>query len=214
MKGTKESQQEAARTSAPGGVVGEPESVERIRDIIFGAQMRDYEERFESLERRLGEVIRELSQTLEQRIDKLNQLVLKQFGQLNRELQRESRERGEGHGQLESRLEETHSSLSQSIDARRVETEKALSQLQDLLSQQTSETADRLRRKLETLIRETKESLERLSSQKADRTRLASLLSEVARQLDETGRAPRPRAEARAPSRGKKGKKTRESDTV
>jgi hypothetical protein len=52
---------ESATEASPGT------SVEQIRDIIFGAQMRDYEGRFEALSQRLQDSIDELRQEMERR---------------------------------------------------------------------------------------------------------------------------------------------------
>ncbi len=47
---------------------GRDDSVDQIRDIIFGAQMREYEQRFSELEQRLIENHKSLQQTLEMQI--------------------------------------------------------------------------------------------------------------------------------------------------
>lgn len=46
-----------------------PDSIEQIRDIIFGTQMREYAERFGSLEKRLVDENRALQESLTSRID-------------------------------------------------------------------------------------------------------------------------------------------------
>jgi hypothetical protein len=50
---------ESAGQAAPGA------SVEQIRDIIFGAQMRDYDSRFELLGKRLQDSLDALRQEME-----------------------------------------------------------------------------------------------------------------------------------------------------
>ena len=52
-KKSKKSAEPEEPVPAPPVQVEEEKTVDRIRDIIFGPQMRDYEERFQALERQL-----------------------------------------------------------------------------------------------------------------------------------------------------------------
>jgi hypothetical protein len=63
MSAEAKKQPESAGQSSPGT------SVEQIRDIIFGAQMRDYEARFAELGKRLQDSIDTLRQEMEKRFD-------------------------------------------------------------------------------------------------------------------------------------------------
>jgi chromosome segregation ATPase len=45
---------------------GAPQEVDRIRDIIFGSQMRDYEQRFQTVQRDLKRLQQELDRLTEQ----------------------------------------------------------------------------------------------------------------------------------------------------
>lgn len=55
------------------------QEVERIRDIIFGAQMRDYEQRFQIFQRDV--------KRLQQEIDRLNEQLAEQAGDQNKKTQ-------------------------------------------------------------------------------------------------------------------------------
>ena len=60
------------------------QDVERIRDIIFGTQMRDYQQQFEELQR---DLVR-----LQQDIDQLNEQLAEQDSGHNKKLQALRRE--------------------------------------------------------------------------------------------------------------------------
>lgn len=64
---------------------GPASEVERIRDIIFGAQMREYERRFKELERRL-ELLERQGGQLSDRLDQLHQGQIEADQKLRREL--------------------------------------------------------------------------------------------------------------------------------
>lgn len=56
-----------------------PQEVDRIRDIIFGPQIRDYEQRFQALQRD--------AERLQQEIDRLTEQLADQDGEQNKRIQ-------------------------------------------------------------------------------------------------------------------------------
>src|SRR6266478_1214002 len=86
--------------------------VDQIRDIIFGGQMRDYEQRFKKLEERLTQQAAELSEDLQKRAEALAELGIKGFESLTVNLKAEKGERAEADKELTKELKE----LSKTID--------------------------------------------------------------------------------------------------
>lgn len=64
-----EAKKQPKSAGQPSPVTTPAASVEQIRDIIFGAQMRDYEGRFDALGQRLQDSIDELRQEMERRFE-------------------------------------------------------------------------------------------------------------------------------------------------
>ena len=62
-----------------GSGAGTAQEVERIRDIIFGPQMRDYEQRFQAVQRDLSR--------LQQELDRLNEQLSEQDREQGKKLQ-------------------------------------------------------------------------------------------------------------------------------
>ena len=75
-------------------------SVDQIRDILFGAQMRDYEERFSALEARLIEEARLLREDIQKR-----------FQALEKNLETERGERGDATEKVIEELRSTAKSI-------------------------------------------------------------------------------------------------------
>jgi hypothetical protein len=57
-------------------------NVDKIRDILFGGQMRDYERRFSDLEKRLTKNIELISTNFEKRMDRLNAFAKREVEKL------------------------------------------------------------------------------------------------------------------------------------
>lgn len=66
------------------GSAQDPPSVDTIRDILFGAQMKTYEQRFDALEELLREMNAALSRDLTARLEKLEQVTRAQIEELRK----------------------------------------------------------------------------------------------------------------------------------
>lgn len=185
-------------TDAPESVQGE--SVDRIRDILFGPKMRDFEQRFEVLSRDINRLQGDLDQLGEQ-------LTVKDAGQgkalqgLRQELRQVSGDlRGEYKGEvarLGTQLAEQTAAQSTSAQALRQELRQADSDLQtqihadleQLATQMAEQNASLqsslqgLRQELRKADGELREELrqltKRLTDDKADRSTLGDLFIEL-----------------------------------
>jgi hypothetical protein len=90
-------------------------SVDKIRDIIFGGQMRDYEARFSALEARISKESARLRQDLEIRMDSLENLLQNEFESISNKLMLEKKERSESLLSTENSLKKNHDFLNQRL---------------------------------------------------------------------------------------------------
>jgi chromosome segregation ATPase len=80
------------------------QDVERIRDIIFGTQMRDYQQQFEALQRDVAR--------LEQEIEQLNEQLAEQDSNQGKKVQALRRDTRQADDALRSELRETAQKLA------------------------------------------------------------------------------------------------------
>jgi predicted nucleic acid-binding Zn-ribbon protein len=80
------------------------EEVERIRDIIFGSQMRDYDQRFQTVQRDL--------ERLQQEMDRLAEQLADQDGAQSKKLQNLRREVRKADDDLREELRQTTQKLA------------------------------------------------------------------------------------------------------
>jgi ElaB/YqjD/DUF883 family membrane-anchored ribosome-binding protein len=80
------------------------QSVDRIRDIIFGAHIRDYEQRFNTLQLDLNR--------LQQELDRLTELLNDQGSDFNKKLQTLRRDMRESNDTLRTELRQTADKLT------------------------------------------------------------------------------------------------------
>ena len=88
------------------GLPGSAESVDRIREILFGAQMREYGQRFGRIEERVGQETAELKAEVRRRLDSLEAFTRQESNGLAERLRTECSERHESGDQLSKDLRE------------------------------------------------------------------------------------------------------------
>lgn len=164
-------------------------NVDKIREILFGQQMHQYDERFSVLEQRMRDEAKRITEQLEHRVSDLESAMSTQIGELRNALANEEATRAEA-SEGAAAITET---LSKHVGAQveRLEQEHAAQaqSLRKALDEQTSQ----LRRALQALQSEMQSSLEQESQElresKVNRDDLSSLLSDIAMRLGQNAAA-------------------------
>src|SRR5271154_4651203 len=162
-------------------------SVDRIRDILFGSQIKNYEARFARLEENLVRETVELKETMRRRFESLEGFFKSETEALAARLKAEREERSSALHSLEQELKSIHDALGRKIhelDASTAESDSALrkelmAESRKLL-EEISQRHDSLRSLLERRVGE-------LRHQKTDRALLSALLAEIAAQIGDDG---------------------------
>ena len=162
--------------------------VDKIRDILFGSQIKNYETRFARLEEALSRESAEIKDTMRRRLDSLEAFFKKETESLAARLKTERDER-----------EEVLNTISRELKAASAQLSKKILDLDNKAAQDRSETRQELMaesRKLLDEIRQRNDSLsallearvQELRNAKTDRSALAALFVELAVRLkDEDG---------------------------
>jgi predicted transcriptional regulator len=149
--------------SASGGAEGEASeaagSVDKIRDILFGVQMRDYDKRFAGVEERLSRELAALKDETTRRFDAL---------------QASMREALDNIGQRLTTEQETRTNTVQALGH----------DLGRQLSDQGQQITSELVRRFDELSASLERQAGALRHEKTDRATLAALLTEMAQRLN------------------------------
>ena len=160
-------------------------NVDKIRDILFGSQMRDYESRFASLEEALLKETSDIRETSRRRIDQLENYLKAEFEALQNRLKSEREERADMGSQQSRELKEASESLSRRLrdfDDRGAAVER---DLRAQLLQQSKEFNDQLRARHDEIGTLLEKRFQELRHGKTDRASLATLFTEVALRLND-----------------------------
>ncbi len=154
------------------GDTGMDGNVDQIREILFGGQMRDYEQRFANLEMRMNDTIDKLSRRFEKRIEQAIAQSRKDVDKITEQLKSERKERLSEYKQsvtelenLTNHVEAWFAEIDEQFDAESKELRAALRNQADELTTLLSETRSAAESKVDT------ESLARLLGEFADKLR-------------------------------------------
>jgi hypothetical protein len=167
-----------------------PGNVDKIRDILFGTQMRDYETRFARLEESLRKESSDLRDSTKKRLDALESYIKKELESLETRLKNEKDERTESHRDLAADLKSTAAAIGKKISDVEGQNDKAQRDLRKDLLQQSKDLSDEISAKNEELAALLNRRVQELRNDKTDRAALASLLTEVAMRLTDEFQVP------------------------
>lgn len=183
----------AARdTGGPKSPLGDqgPGNVDKIRDILFGSQMRDYEIRFSRLEEGLRKESSDLRESTRKRLDTLESYVKNELESLQSRLRSEREERSDALGRVSDELKSTAAALTRKIGDAGDQSAEGLRDLRKELLQQSNDLNEEIRAKTGELAALLESRVQELRNDKTDRAALASLLTEVAMRLTDEFRIP------------------------
>ncbi len=178
---------QATATAGPVVVVERPAptagNVDKIRDIIFGGQMKEYESRFLRLEEMVRAEMNDVRETTRQRLDSLEAVVRRELDELALRDKAERSERLEAFERVAADLKSQGESLLRKIgdsDTRHADAERAI---RNDAATQTAQLRDEIQKRTQDLAASLDRRFRELNSSKTDRAALASMLSEVALRL-------------------------------
>jgi hypothetical protein len=196
MKPDKSDVDPAQATAAPGPVEkspigdgllrgGDSAGVDKIRDLLFGNQMQDYDRRFSKFEERFLQRCEDIEAETARNLSAFESNAKKHVDSLAAQFREEKDLRADADKDLERMLREHNQAL-----------EKRMRTMSDQLGQLERDMADRITREVQSLRDDIKQKnsdirtmIERMFAEmhdvKTDRNLLAGLFIEVARCLDQ-----------------------------
>lgn len=158
-------------------------NLDKIRDILFGAQAREHDRRFAQLEQHLIREATDLRDDLKRRFESLELYIKKEVDTLTNRLTKEQEVRGESVTKLAQELAQLATTLNNK--ARELESQSAQSQthLMQQLTERTTELANDVRARQAETTSAFNQAVHDLRAEKTDRSALAAILMEAAKRL-------------------------------
>ena len=181
---------EFAENPGPMGADAGAASLDKVRDILFGPQARDYERRLIRLEERLVKETTELREDVRKRLEVLEGFIRRESESLADRLTRERDERVAAANDLSRDIKDvsrTHEQAAAAFDERLARDQREVRQQ---MLDQYNRLSEALREKTDDLVATIAREAHELRNEKASRAVLASLLTEMAMRLNHEFRLP------------------------
>ena len=172
-----------AKTNAKAPPAEDGGNIDKVRDILFGGQMRDYERRFIKLEERLLQETSELKDEVRKRLAALEQFMKQEAASLADRIKTEHEERTDATKDLAREQRESTKALEKKTGALDDAIGKAQRELRQQLLELQQRMSDDMRQKIDDVLARLTQEANELRNDKTDRAALASLLTEMALRL-------------------------------
>ena len=177
--------------TAPDGVDGLPHSddrsasgnLDKIRDILFGAQAREHDRRFAQLEQHLIREASDLRNDLKRRFESLELYIKKEVDALTSRLTKEQEVRGESVTNLTQDLTQLAATLEDKARLLDMQVTQVQAHVLQQLTEQTSELATDVRARHAEATSALNQAVHDLRAEKTDRATLAAILLEASQRL-------------------------------
>jgi len=172
------------------GAIDETGKVDRIRDILFGSQMRDYDGRFQRLEERLTREAADARADVQKRLEALENFLKGALESVSNRLNTEQSERGNAVEKLARDLAETARSLELATKNLGEHSDREFHALRQQLLDQAKALSEEIREKHGQAKADLDREAEQIRGAMTGRESLAEMLSEVALRLKNEFRVP------------------------
>jgi molybdopterin converting factor small subunit len=159
-------------------------NLDKVRDLLFGGQMRDYDRKFARLEERLGKETAELREEVRRRLSALESYMKAEVESLSERLRAEQDGRAGADKDLGRELRDSAQQFDQKVSQLDDLVARNQRDLRQQLHAQHQELVDDIRQRVEEVLSRLAHEAQELRSDKTDRKALAALLTEMAMRLN------------------------------
>jgi hypothetical protein len=158
-------------------------NVDKIRDILFGSQMRDYDKKFARVEERLGREMSDLREEIKRRFASLEAYMKNELTAQTDQLKAEKSERVEAEKELASELKENSKAWEKKAASMEEQSAKALRDLRQHVLEESKRLTEEMELKHKELAGDLEKEEQDLRATLTDRMALADLFGEVSLRL-------------------------------
>jgi DNA repair exonuclease SbcCD ATPase subunit len=158
-------------------------SMDKIRDILFGNQARDYEKRFIKMENQLNQEAAELKDELLNRIDTLESYIKQEIKDINERIKNETNERTDAHTLLQRELNEGFEAINKKLLQEEENLARKSTELREQILEQSKKLSSEMMAKHDQATNNLKQASQELDDAKVNRSDLSGFFLDIAMRL-------------------------------
>ncbi len=178
-------QSKESKTAAPNADFADAGSVDKIRDILFGNQMRDFERRFSQMEDRMAKATLDLRDEIHKRLEALELFFKEELEALKKRLKAETDQRVDMGKQQSENLKNRSDVLEKAIAQAEEKFSEHATDLRQQILQQSKTLSSEIQSKHEQASQELRKTADGLDDAKIDRSTMAEYLIEMAMRMSD-----------------------------
>ncbi len=160
-------------------------SLEKIREILFGAQAREVDTRFARLEELITAQITSVRDEMNHRLEALEAYVRNEVETLEQRSKNETQKRKTQREEIEAELKQAARGLDERVTELDEQLGKTTQKMRDTLLENSKNLRDELKQTEGNLTTTVRQDLDAMQSAKVDRNQLAVMLTEMVMRLNE-----------------------------
>ncbi len=164
------------KSQAPNPADTETANLNQIRDILFGAQVRQYDDQFSRLESQFDEKIKQMRQEMVQQFDDIKKMLGQTSTDMTERLNTEKQQRSDSQSEFSNTLRDTSKELQSRID-------QGEQDIKTLMSEQLTRLRKEMNDQHQAAVTAAEKMIAELKTQKADSQDLSSLFAEISSRL-------------------------------
>lgn len=163
---------------------GGRENLEKIRELLFGSQVRNFDNKLNLLDERLLREIRDVRDELRSRLDSLEMYFKNEIQTVVSRITSEHEQRSEALRQLTANLRDTAENCEKTATQLDQKVEQKSTEIREQILEQAKRLSDEMQKKHDEAVRTMEESARRIRTEYVDRSNLSKLFTELAVRLD------------------------------
>ncbi|MCF6249406.1 MAG: hypothetical protein L3J69_18930 [Desulfobacula sp.] len=158
-------------------------NMDKIRDILFGNQARNYEKRFAKMETRVAREAVDLKEELIKRIDALEGYVKQEIKDINERIKSESNDRADAENSIHQEMKDSFEKLNQKLVIGEENLAKKSTELREQILEQSKMLSDEIALKHDHAANNLRQMTQELDDTKVNRSDLSGFFLEIAMRL-------------------------------
>ncbi len=171
------------KRSPEAGEEASPENLDKVRDILFGSQVREQQKRFQRIEDRLAKDVADLRDELLKRLSSLENYVKGEVDTIMDKLKEEHTARTTAVREINGEISDNHKAAEKRAGELDTKMTDAVRELRKSVLEQSKSLRDEISSANQASTAAAEKGISTLRNDKTDRLALADLLTEVAMKL-------------------------------
>lgn len=161
------------------------DGINKVRDILFGAKIKEQNENFELFQQRVESRLASLREEYLERVSVLEKYTKEEFKVLTQHLKEEKAERDRTFAKISKSIDDVHHEIEEKLVRQFNDNSKATSEVRGFVLTSLNELSDRVNSAQKKMSEDIGKEIRALNERKLNRLQMAEMLNDWSSQISE-----------------------------